>query len=312
MGKLKTALTTIGLGCKKYSPEILIVTAGIGTVAAVVLGCRATTKAQEVLEEHKAALDEIHEMKDLDGNIKKEYEEQYDEADYRKDLSIVYSKTIIKLVKVYGPTILTALGALFCMFASVNILRKRNAALAMACTTIMNSFADYRERVKKRYGEDTEFEIYNGIEEEEVVEVTTDKKGNEKTKVTKHKIPSGTASPFAICFDETNPNWTGDRDTDMCWLNSVQNYCTDYLISHGILFLNDVRKELGLEPTNEGQFFGWRYVKNNPSGDNCVDFRLKNDSVNFLDWMKRKNDFVMLNLNCDGVVVDYLPSCKHA
>ena len=305
MGKIATALQTFGLTTKKYSPEILAAVGGIGTIAAIVLACKATTKAGDILEEHKKSVEEIHEVKDSE-----EYAEEYDEKDYRKDLTIVYSHTVLKLVKLYGPAILTAAGSLFCMFAAVNILRKRNAALTMACTTLASAFANYRQRVKDRYGEDTEFEIYHNIQEKEEVEVTTDKNGKEKTKVKKVKLPSGTASPFAIVFDESCPLWTGDRETDICQINNIERFCNDRLIANGILTLNDVRKEFGLDPIQEGQIFGWVRRKNNPMGDNYIDFRATKDSKNYLDFMNKKNDFIILDLNCDGDILQFFPSCN--
>ena len=304
MGKIATALQTFGLTTKKYSPEILAAVGGIGTIAAIVLACKATTKASDILEEHKKSVEEIHEVKDSE-----EYAEEYDEKDYRKDLTIVYSHTVLKLVKLYGPAILTAAGSLFCMFAAVNILRKRNAALTMACTTLASAFANYRQRVKDRYGEDTEFEIYHDIREVKEVEVTTDKNGKEKTKEKKVKIPSGVASPFTIVFDESCPLWTGDREVDMCQIRNIERYCNDMLIAHGDLEVNEVRREFGKGKIREGQIFGWVYRKNNKNGDNYVDFRITKDSKNYLDFMNKKNDFIILDLNCDGDILQYLPSC---
>ena len=49
-----------GFQLKKHSPEILVVTGVIGTVASAVLACKATTKVNFVLEETKAQIDVIH------------------------------------------------------------------------------------------------------------------------------------------------------------------------------------------------------------------------------------------------------------
>lgn len=318
MGKISTAIQSVGLTAKKYSPEILAAVGGIGTIAAIVLACKATTKASDILEEHKKSVEEIHEVKENE-----EYAEEYDEKDYKKDLTIVYSHTVMKLVKIYGPAILTAAGSLFCMFAAVNILKKRNAALTMACTTLASTFANYRQRVKDRYGEDKEFEIYHDIRETEEVEVTTDKNGKEKTKVKKVKLPGGMGTPFAITFAPTfgkdeegnpikNPYWTGDRDTDICQIRAIERYCNDMLIAKGKLTLNEVREQFGLPGIREGQFFGWVRRKNNPNGDNYIDFRIVKDSVNYLDYMNKKNDFIILDLNCDGDITNYYPTCMQS
>lgn len=302
MGKLSTALNAVGFKVKKYSPELLIVAAGLGTCAAIVLACKATTKAEEILEEHKKAIDQIHEVKDNE-----EFVEQYTDDNYKKDLTIVYSNTVVKFIKLYGPTILTAAGALFCMFAAVNILRKRNAALTVACATLADAFSSYRQRVRDRYGDEVEFEIANDIHEIEEKTGEFDKKGNEKVKKT--KVPSGVANPFAIVFDSSNPNWSGDREVDFCFIKSIQTYATDRLRSRKFLTINQIREEFGLDWIEEGQVLGWVYKKDNPVGDNIVDFHIMDDSKNFLDFMSGKNDFIILELNCDGYILDQFPSC---
>ena len=305
MGKLASTFNVVGFALRKHSPELLAAASAVGTVAAVVLACKATTKAGAILEAHKEQIEQIHEVKN-----DKEFAEEYAEKDYKKDLTIVYSKTILELGKLYGPAILMTTGALFCLFASVSILKKRNAALTLACATLADAFSKYRERVKTRYGDDVEWDIYHGVEEKEEVTVETDKNGKEKTKTKKVKIASGTATPFAIVFDESNPNWTGDREMDMCFIKNIERYCNDVLIARGFLTVNQVREEFGLEWIEEGQLFGWVYMKNNPIGDNYVDFRLMSDSKNFMDYMNKKNDFVILDMNCDGNIIEYLPSCN--
>ena len=322
MGKVATTFNAIGLALKKHSPELLAVASGVGTLAAVVLACKATTKAGAILEEHKAQVEQIHEVRNNE-----EFSEEYTDKDYKKDLTLVYSKTIVKLGKLYGPAIFMTAQAIFCLFAAVSILKKRNAALASTCAALLSSFSNYRQRVKDRFGEDVEWEIANDIHEVETTVVETDKNGKEKTKTKKVKIASGTATPFAIVFQEyikppvydekgnvidpgvRNPNWTGDREMDMCFITNVERYCNDMLIARGFLTLNQVREQFNLPFISEGQFFGWLYMKNNPIGDNYIDFRLMKDSQNFLDYMNKKNDFVILDMNCDGNIIEYLPSC---
>lgn len=305
MGKVTTTFNVIGLALKKHSPELLAVASGVGTLAAVVLACKATTKAGAILEEHKAQIEQIHEVKDNE-----EYSEEYTDKDYKKDLTLVYSKTIVKLGKLYGPAILSTVGAILCLFAAVSILKKRNAALASTCAALLSSFSNYRQRVKDRFGEDVEWEIANDIHEVEETYVETDKKGNEKEKTKKVKLPGGLASPFAFVFDPSNPNWTGDRDIDLCWLTAQQRYQNDLLRAEKLRFNNEIWYDMQFPRTQEGAMMGFVYCKNNPNGDNEIDFGIRKDSKNFLDWYSGKNDFLILELNSDGYVYDKLPSCK--
>lgn len=306
MGKLKTFINTVVIKTKKHSPEILIATAGICAVGGAVLACRATTKAEAILKEHKETLEKVKEAHESE-NVT---EEEYTEDDYKKDITLVYTQTVIKLAKVYAPAIITELAALFCMFSAVGILKRRNSALTVACATLADAFASYRQRVRDRYGEETEFDIYTGVEEVEIEETVTDKNGNEKTKTKKVKLAGGMTSPFCMVFDRTNPNWVEDREMALCFLKAQERYFNDMLVAHGILPLNEIRKGLGFPPTQEGQVFGHAYMKNNPVGDNYVDIGINEDSKNFQDWFKGKNDFLYLSVNCDGNILEYFPSCK--
>jgi hypothetical protein len=85
------------------------------------------------------------------------------------------------------------------------------------------------------------------------------------------------------------------------------------LKSKGSLFLNEVYDLLGIERTKTGAIVGWIYDKNNPVGDNEVDFGIFD--VKFHDDMvgdglaQRRfvnglEDVVLLNFNVDGPILD--------
>ena len=91
------------------------------------------------------------------------------------------------------------------------------------------------------------------------------------------------------------------------FLNSQQKYANDLLKAQGYLFLNDVYKALGLEPTKAGQIVGWVYNPDNPVGDNYVDFGIYDVSN------ERKRAFVngyeeniLLDFNVDGNIWDLM------
>ena len=143
MNKLMTKITTkmgkVGLILKKYEPEILVVTGAIGAVGSTVLACRATLKVSEVLDEHKDTINTIH-----DAASNEELKEEYTHEDEKKDVRLTYFQTGIKIAKLYAPSVILGTLSLGAMFASNNMLKKRNVALAAAYATIDKSFKEYR------------------------------------------------------------------------------------------------------------------------------------------------------------------------
>lgn len=105
------------------------------------------------------------------------------------------------------------------------------------------------------------------------------------------------AYSYAFKFDETCVGWDKDREWSMIFLKMQQDYLNDVLRAQGYLFLNDVYAALGVARTKLGQLVGWVYNKNNPVGDNYVDFDIFNEQN------EGKNVFI-LNPNVDGFILD--------
>lgn len=288
---------------KKHSPEILAVAGAIGVVTSAVMACKATTKAGTIVEEAKEQVEQVHTvLKD------EQYSDKYSEEDSKKDLAIIYAQTGIKLVKLYAPSVILGTLSLGCMLTSNNILRKRNAALAAAYATIDNSFKKYRGRVVERFGEEVDKQLKYNIKAEEIEETEIDENG-EETKVTKtvNVIDSEELSDYAKFFDEASPYWEKDADYNLMFLRTQQNYANDLLKSQGYLFLNDVYKMLGIDPTKAGQVIGWIYDPKDATCNNHVDFGIydiydKNKRA-FVNGYERS---ILLDFNPDGNILDFI------
>ena len=84
--------------------------------------------------------------------------------------------------------------------------------------------------------------------------------------------------------------------------------CNNYLRTHGFIFLNQVRKFLGLPYIPEGQYVGWILKKhvNDIETDGYVDFLHIDDpkrkpSQSVQDFFDLKNtEYVILDFNHDG------------
>ena len=298
--KFSRTFNKIGFQLKKHSPEILVVAGVIGTVASAVMACKATLKVNEVIDESKKDIDKIHEAVDHGCTAAGE---DYAVEDSKKDLSIVYIQTGVKLAKLYAPAIALGTLSIVSVVTSNNILRKRNVALAAAYATVDKSFKEYRGRVIERFGKEMDRELKYNIKAQEVEETTVDGKGKEKTvKKTVNVANPSDYSDYARFFDETCNGWDKNPEYSLMFLKAQERYANDLLRARGRLFLNEVYDMLGIERTKAGQVVGWVYDEKNPIGDNFVDFGIyetKRANQRFVNGLE---DVVLLDFNVDGNV----------
>ena len=297
--KLMKTYKKVELKAIKHSPEILAGVGVVGVVGSLVLACKATTKLSDVLEESKEQLDKIKEVA-----ADPAYEEKYSQDDAKKDTTITYVQTAMKVTKLYAPSVILCASSLGCLLASNNILKKRNAALSAAYMTIDKSFKEYRKRVSDRFGEEIEKEIRYNIKAEEITKV--DENGNEVTETV--KVMDGTDDPnsysdYARFFDESCAAWQNDAEYNLTFLKAQQQYANDLLKARGRLFLNEVYRMLGIDETKAGQVVGWVYNPDNPTGDNFVDFGIYNmQRERVRAFVNGYEPNILLDFNVDGVI----------
>lgn len=298
-------LNLLNLKVQKHSPEILMGLGIVGTVASAVMACRATLKVNDILEEKKKTVEAIHSCAE-DETI------DYNEEDKKKDLTILYTQTGVKLAKLYLPSILLGGLSIASIISGYKILNKRNVALAAAYTVVDKGFKNYRKNVVERFGEEVDRELRHNIKAKQIEEKYTDKDGNEKTRkktvyeIAEDKKPGEGVSEYAKFFDEWNTNeHSKDPEYNLMFLRHQQDYANEVLKHQGYLFLNEVYDMLGIPRTQAGQVVGWIYDEKNPNGDNYVDFGIydlhdqqKRDFVNGLE----RN--ILLDFNVDGVIYD--------
>jgi hypothetical protein len=304
----ETAIRTIsmaGLKVKKYSPEILV---GVGIVSAIgstVVACRSTLKVDEVLDKSK---NDIHKIK----KAKEEFGEtgQYSEDDYRKDMTIVYTKAGISLVKLYAPSVALGIFSIGCLISSHNIMQSRNIAYAGAYAAVEQAYAKYRNAVAEKIGTEAENKIYNDIHEEKYETAIVDENGKEKK--IKQKVDVGDPTNYDFysrCFDESCPEFVkGDPEHNKYYLLTMQNWANARLRARGYLFLNEVYDALGMQPSKVGQFVGWIYdPENNTKGDNYVDFGMFDlHDAKKRDFVNGYEPAIWLHFNVDGDIMEAL------
>lgn len=297
----KRSLIKAGFQVKKHSPEILVVVGVAGVVTSTVMACKATTKAGDILEEHKNQMNAIDQVVKMD-------RDDYTEEDHKKDTTIVYTQTAIKFVKLYSPSIMIGVLSLGCIIYSHNILTKRNAALAAAYATVDRGFKEYRGRVVERFGKELDHELRYNIKAQEFEKTEVDKKGNEKVvKETVNVADPNLYSDYARFFDDGCNGWSKDPEQNLTFLKCQQAYANEKLKAKGYLFLNDVYKMLGIPATKAGQIVGWIYDEKNPIGDNFVDFGLYDMNKPVVrDFVNGYERTILLDFNVDGNILEMM------
>lgn len=299
-------LNRVGLKIKKHSPEILLGAGIVGVVTSAVMACKATTKVNGILEDAKQKIDSVHAVIEADANSENP---QYSEEDGKKALAVVYAKTGLEFVKLYGPSVTLGVLSITSILTSHNIMNKRNLALAAAYTAVDTGFKEYRGRVVERFGEALDRELKYDLKTQEIEEKTVNEAGEEKVekKVVESTSKPLTGSEFARFFDETCTGWTRNPERNKKFLVDQQRYANDKLKAKGYLTLNDVYEMLGMQITQAGSIIGWVYDPKSETLSNYVDFGIfdiyKEENRAFVNGLEQS---ILLDFNVDGNIFDLM------
>lgn len=287
---------------KKNSPEILLGAGIVGFIGTVVLACRATCRADEVLEFHRRKIKDINDAKEI-ADADPEGEMSYDIEIYRQDKAIRYLKTTGNLAKLYAPTVAVGALSLACILTSRNIMQKRYLGVVAAYNGLSAAFEEYRKRVRDEYGEGLDKHFRYGTTYEELpVYDENGKKTKEKEQVEKTETGMVMQTDDSCrFFDSSNPNWDKNPTFSMMWLRGQQNILNDILHTRGHVFLNEVYDALGFPHTPQGAVLGWI----DGEGDNCIDFGLYDPNKESVRrFVNGVDNVIMLEFNHDGVIWD--------
>ena len=287
---------------KKYSPEILMIAGITGTIVGTVLACKATTKVSEIMEEKNKLVEDVH-------TCLNDKEIEYTEEDSKRDLTIIYAQTGVKLFKLYSP----AIGVMVLSFASIiyghKVLKKRNVAIAAAYAAIDKGFKQYRKNVIEEFGEGVDQQMRCGLKSKEVKKKDKDGKTIKETEyyIDPDSNPLDNISEYARFFDATSNNFEKDPEYNMMFLRRQQDYANEMLKSRGHLFLNEVYDLLDIPRSRAGQVVGWVYDKDgNTKGDNYVDFGLYRNDQGTRRFINGLEYNILLDFNVDGVIYDMI------
>ncbi|MDD3229740.1 MAG: DUF6353 family protein [Oscillospiraceae bacterium] len=288
-----------GLLIRKHSPELLIGTGVVALVGSTVLACKATLKAQEVIDEHHRNLEKIEAAKALGVS-----EEEYSNAEKGRDLLVTYARTGVGFAKLYGPSVSLGILGIGCILGAHHIMKQRNLAAIAAYKLVEEGFAQYRKRVVEELGETKDRQFKTGVREVEVVEPAyVDENGvkHKAEKKTIEVIDPDHKSVYARYYDENCKEWTNRSDYNLMRIKAQEDYFNNMLKIRGHVFLNEIYDQLGMERTKAGQIVGWVF---GAGGDNIIDFGIYAECNK--DFVNMKTPNVLLDFNVDGVVYDLI------
>lgn len=282
------------LHMQKASPKLMFVGGVVGVVGAGVLACRSTLKLSEVFDKAEKLTEHAeheHEIND-----------DYSDAAFAKDLTVIKVKTALDITKLYAPAIGLGVVSVCMLTGSHVVLSRRNASLTAAYATVDKAFEQYRERVRKELGADQDRNFRYGTE---IVEETVEGKDG-KLKVVKHeRVAPGKPSQYARFFDKLCSPWVADPEYNKVFLQAQQSYANEMLRARGHVFLNEIYDVLGIPRSSAGAVVGWVL---NKGGDDYIDFGIFDASRNerVIDFVNGRENSILLDFNVDGVVYDLI------
>lgn len=143
-----TSLCTINDEVRKHSPAILTVLGLAGMVTTVVMACKVTPKANDILED-------LH--------------EKQAELEEKNSTAVQVFKDVKAVTPVYLPSILMGTVSAACILGSYSIGTKRTAALATAYDISQRTLRTYQDKVIETIGERKEEKIRDEIAKDKIV-----------------------------------------------------------------------------------------------------------------------------------------------
>lgn len=273
------------LKTQKNSPTILFVAGVTGAVTATVLACRATLKAQPVVDDMKKDLINVDVIQSRRG---------VDQEEARKQRAHIMVNGALEVTKLYAPSVIVGTVSVFCLTKSHRIMTQRNTALAGAYVSLQQFLDGYRARVRQEVGEAREKDIYHASTPVELIEETS--KGHKKVQASRPSM----MGPYSVLWDERSSTFGSLPEYNLHFIKLQEQHLTDKLRSNGYLFLNQVYEAFDIPVTQNGQLCGWII----PSD--------KSDDFVEIKWTEMYNQqrSIMLDFNVAGMVYQMLDDAQ--
>lgn len=199
--RLRGRLKGFGMKLSATKPELLLFVGGVSMFGATLWCCMKGDQGKKVVEKCKTDLQTITKsyahITNPDGSepspeIMKEYK-----VEQGRRYVQACAHTSYELLKIYGLPALLWFSGMGLIVGSHQELRKLNTNLVTQAVSMQNLMKEYRERVAKAVGEETEKKIFMGVQEGSVNVLEKDPETGEE-KVVKKKTDVFYAQPGSI------------------------------------------------------------------------------------------------------------------
>lgn len=311
---MKFSIEKVKFLAAKHSPEIWLGVGIVAIIGGVVYACNKSRSLNEMSETYENEKEYIRDKRntavckvipdavDADTMTPADAEDADEmkaialaDKTEKRDLLKLRAEYALEYTRMYAPAVIMITSGLSMVIYGHRILNKRNAALLSAYATLEEAFNEYRNRVKARYGDSVEDDIYHAREYKEITSVVEE---DGKKKKIKDLVPVVTeqVGPYARFFEEaTSREWFKSFESNRTFLMANMNMANDKLHRDHFLLLNTVYEMLGLKPDPTGALCGWALDGDDSDGDTFVDFGIIADE---------ENNRFLLNFNCQGMVYD--------
>ena len=185
---LKSGVQCFGMKMIAIRPEIMLVAGGLSLLAGTIYACTKTEEAKKVVEETKNKAKDIEKLASVEENSNVELS-----SETKKQLKLergrqytgLYAHTAYELLKIYGIPALLWFGGMGMIIYGHGELRSINRTLAADIFAGNTLLQEYRGRVAKAVGKETEEKIFLGAQEGMVKVIEEDPETGEKKVVEK-------------------------------------------------------------------------------------------------------------------------------
>lgn len=204
-------------------PELLIGAGIAGCISSVVMACKATIKANEIVEEMKENLEEDEELNKVE--------------------------VVKETWKCYLPTVLTLSSGTACILAGTNIMHKKNAMLAASACAMAENLKTYAEKTEEIFGKDGAKKVRKEVAKEKASKSTAP----DKEKIIDNQvIVDGVTN--CLCLDALSGIYFY---SNMERLKEIENLLNKRMLLENYVMLNEFYEELGINGGDIGDMLTW-------------------------------------------------------
>ena len=307
--KAMAIASKVKVGLVKKAPQIAVV-AGVGMfIGAAVCAGKETIAAKEVVDEAKDLIQKCEDsfteekvfVDKKDGETK-----PYTFDVYQHDMRTIFLQTVVKLLKIYGPSILLMLGGMTSIFWAFKTMSKALIGANLALQTLNAKYDRLYQFAVQEHGEAKIKDIVDGVTISHVEKVKNPETGKmEEKKV--YEVPEDIPSNWII-WGPGDSSWEEEESYREAYLNRVQQYMTDSLNVRDILWLSEVVDMFGKhdyeDQEEEFRVTGWVGPKNVHFDPDVMDGRV------IIEKRVLEDGRWLLTFNTDGMLLPFLPKKK--